>query len=130
MESALLLLLVEDDALIAIVMQDVLEEAGFAVHHASSGEEAMAALAQHEGHLSGLVTDIKFGGGSDGWALGRHARERVPQLPVIYVSGDSAYEHTAHGVPDSVMLQKPFAPAQLVTAISTLLNALPPKLAA
>jgi hypothetical protein len=43
------------------------------------------------------------------------------------MSGDSAHEHTVQGVPDSVMLQKPFAPAQLITAIATLLNAVPPQ---
>jgi hypothetical protein len=41
---------------------------------------------------------------------------------VIYLSGDSAHEWTAQGVPGSVMLQKPFVMAQLITAITTLLN--------
>lgn len=61
----------------------------------------------------------------DGWEVARHARELTPNFPVVYMSGDSAHEHTVQGVPESVMIQKPFAPAQLVTAMSMLLNALP-----
>jgi hypothetical protein len=39
-----------------------------------------------------------------------------------YLSGDSAEDWTSKGVPHSIMLPKPFAPAQLVTAVSQLLN--------
>ena len=126
----MLVLVVEDDALISIVIQDALEEAGFAVHHASEGGEAFAALEEHLVGIAGLVTDIRFAGGADGWALARKARELKPHLPVVYISGDSAHEHTAQGVPQSMMLQKPFVSAQLITALTTLLNACPPDAAA
>jgi DNA-binding response OmpR family regulator len=58
----------------------------------------------------------------DGWEAARRARRVVPDFPVLYVSSRRAEEWASHGVPNSVVLQKPFAPAQLVTAISTLLN--------
>ena len=127
MEPSLLILLAEDETLIALTLQDALEEAGFAVHHAVAGMEAMAALEEHKQNLSGVITDIRLGGGADGWAIGRKARELVPHIPVVYMSGNAAHEHTAKGVPDSIMLQKPFASAQVITAISALLNALPPQ---
>jgi len=38
------------------------------------------------------------------------------------MTGDSAKNWAAQGVPDSVLLQKPFVHAQLVTALTTLLN--------
>jgi hypothetical protein len=38
------------------------------------------------------------------------------------MSGDSAAGWASNGVPDSVMLPKPFAPAQLVTAVSALIT--------
>jgi hypothetical protein len=38
----------------------------------------------------------------------------------------SADKWAANGVPSSILLTKPFAPAQLVTAVSQLLNAGPP----
>lgn len=125
MEPAILILLAEDEPLVGLTMQSALEDGGFGVLHVESGNAAIAAIDQQAEGLSGLITDIRLGGGPDGWDVARHARETSPTLPVVYMSGDSAHEHSARGVPDSVMLQKPFAPAQLLTAISTLLNALP-----
>jgi DNA-binding response OmpR family regulator len=43
-------------------------------------------------------------------------------LPVIYITGGSADDWSVHGVPSSVVLTKPFAPAQLLAALSQLLN--------
>jgi hypothetical protein len=42
---------------------------------------------------------------------------------VVYITGDSAHEWTVHGVPNSVLVTKPFAAAQVVTAVSQLLTA-------
>ena len=47
-------------------------------------------------------------------------------MPIVYMTGTHSEEWTSKGVPNSVLLAKPFAPAQLVTAISQLLNATPP----
>ncbi|MEP7316997.1 MAG: response regulator [Sphingomicrobium sp.] len=121
-----LILLAEDEALIALDVQEALESAGFAVLHVFGGDDALAALDEQAAKLVGIITDVKFGEAVDGWEVGRKAREFLPHVPVIYISGDSAHEHTSRGVPGSVMLQKPFAPAQLVTAIAALLNAVPP----
>jgi DNA-binding response OmpR family regulator len=68
------------------------------------------------------VTDITLRGRIDGWEVARQAREIDPQFPVVYMSGASAEDWGSKGVPNSIMLSKPFAPAQLVTAISNLLN--------
>ena len=129
MEPTVLILLAEDELLIAEAIQTELEEAGFAVRAAANGQDALAALEQDQG-FSGLVTDIRLGDGPDGWEVARHARELMPTIPVVYMSGDSAPDHSAYGVPDSIMLQKPFVGAQLLTAITTLMNAVPPAPAA
>nr|WP_281128229.1 hypothetical protein [Sphingomonas sp. AR_OL41] len=50
-------------------------------------------------------------------------RERTADLPVIYMTGDSAAEWTSQGVPNSILVAKPFAINQVVTAVSQLLNA-------
>jgi hypothetical protein len=42
------------------------------------------------------------------------------------MTGDSAADWTAEGVPNSILVQKPFAFTQVVTAISTLLNGMVP----
>jgi hypothetical protein len=54
------------------------------------------------------------------------AQEIDPNLRVVYMSGTDAAGWASKGVPNSIMLAKPFAPAQLVTAVSQLLNAHPP----
>jgi hypothetical protein len=41
------------------------------------------------------------------------------------MTGLATDEWSSRGVPNSILLQKPFAPAQLVTAVSQLLNAGP-----
>ncbi len=70
-----------------------------------------------------LVTDIDLGRGKmNGWQVARHAREIDPASPIINMTAASADNWAANGVPDSILLTKPFAPAQLVTAISQLLN--------
>ena len=89
---------------------------------AIDGAEAIAALDEKNNKLAGLITDIRMGGGITGWDVARHARELAPTFPVVYMSGDSAGDWAAQGVPNSAILQKPFAVAQLVTAISHLLN--------
>lgn len=71
-----------------------------------------------------LVTDINLGRNKlEGWEVARHVREIDPAFPVVYMSGDSAEDWASKGVPNSIMLAKPFAPAQLVTAVAQLLNA-------
>ena len=100
---------------------EALEEAGFEVKHVVSGKEALSALEAGPTDYQALVTDVRVPE-VDGWALARRARELNPALPVVYVSGDSGAEWSANGVPNSLMLQKPFAIAQLVAAVTTLLN--------
>ena len=63
-----------------------------------------------------------MGGGIDGWEVARHARAKFPNIAVVYITGDSAAQWSAEGVPESLVLQKPFADAQVVHAIATLLN--------
>jgi DNA-binding response OmpR family regulator len=123
--STPLLSLAEDEAALAELFAEFLADAGFDVRTASDGGKAIAAL--REGQFHALITDIRLPSeGPNGWELARRARELHPDMAVIYVSGDSAVEWAAQGVPRSVMLAKPFAPAQLVAAVANLLNAVPP----
>jgi CheY-like chemotaxis protein len=118
-----LILVVEDDQAIQGIVEDALSEGGFGVAIAASGEEAATLLFGNKGQYQALLTDIGLRGRSDGWEVARRAREINPDFPVVYMSGKHAEEWASKGVPDSIMLAKPFAPAQLVTAVSQLLNA-------
>lgn len=117
-----ILLLVEDDALVLLVAQEALETGGYAVIVAADAAEAISALNERSAEFAGLVTDVRLGTGPDGWEVARHARELLADLPIVYVTGDSAADWPVHGVPNSVLVQKPYAPAQLITAISALIT--------
>lgn len=115
------ILFVEDDVLVALPLVESLDDAGFEVLQAQSSKEALLLIGATQ-DLAALVTDIRLGPPPDGWAVARQARAEIPSIAVIYTSGDSAYAWASEGVPRSVMLSKPFAAAQLITAVSQLLN--------
>jgi len=69
-----------------------------------------------------LVTDVGLGGNLIGWDVAKRISEKEPAFPVIYVTAHGADQWASHGVPNSILISKPFAPAQLVTAVSNLLN--------
>ena len=123
MENQIVVLVVEDDQLVQSVVEDCLSDGGFEAVIASSGDNAVELLDASERKYHALVTDINLSPSKiDGWDVARHAREIDPNFPVIYMSGKDADDWAAKGVPNSIMLAKPFAPAQLVTAVSQLLN--------
>ena len=127
MENQIVVLVVEDDQLVQGVVEENLSEGGFEATLASSGEDAVALLDASDGKYRALVTDINLRPSKiDGWHVARHAREIDPSFPVVYMSGRHADDWAANGVPNSIMLTKPFAPAQLAIAVSQLLNASPP----
>lgn len=117
------LLLVEDNELVSAVAEDALEAGGYGVVHTRSGDEAMTQLNDPSARFAGLITDIDLGPNPDGWEVARHAREIRPDMPVVYTTGHAGADWPVHGVPNSVLVQKPYAPAQLLTAISALITA-------
>jgi len=122
-DELLVILVVEDEALIRNVVEETLDDGGFKVVLATSGEAAVQLLDSSDPKYRALVTDINLGRDDmNGWDVARHARSVDPDLAVVYMTGDSAAEWASQGVPNSVLLTKPFATAQLVTAVAQLLN--------
>jgi DNA-binding response OmpR family regulator len=122
MDDLLLILVIEDDQQIQAIVEEALTDGGFEPTIAASGEEALTLLKGYRGKYRALVTDINLRGRVGGWEVARVAREIDPNFPVVYMSGKDAGDWASKGVPNSIMLAKPFAPAQLVTAVSQLLN--------
>jgi len=119
----LVIMVVEDSPEIQTLIDEALREGGFDPAITASGEEAVTLLRGNRDHYRALVTDVNLKGTMNGWEVARQAREIDPTFPVVYMTGAAADEWASHGVPNSILLTKPFAPAQLVTAISQLLNA-------
>ena len=117
----ILVLVVEDETLIRLDLEGTLHEGGYSTLGVASGEDAIAEL-ESNSDIRALVTDINLAGKKTGWDVARRAREIFDELPVVYVSSVSADDWSSKGVPKSQMIQKPFAPAQITTAISQALN--------
>ncbi|MCK1714652.1 MULTISPECIES: response regulator [unclassified Bradyrhizobium] len=123
MNEPLKILIAEDDFLVREMLEDALSEGGFLPEILSSAEDAVTLLQGEVASFRALVTDVNLRGTMTGWDLARVARERDPAFPVVYMTGTAAEDWARFGVPNSILLTKPFAPAQLVTAVSQLLNA-------
>ena len=123
--ETVLVLVIEDDPAVQVILDEALCEGGYEPALAASGEEAVTLLKGRKLPYRVLVTDINLLGRIDGWEVAKQARELDPNFPVVYMTGADADQWPVHGVPNSILLTKPFAPAQLVTAISNLLNAAP-----
>src|ERR1700752_1919847 len=120
------ILVIEDEDSIQAVVEEDLTEGGFATDVVASGEEALTLFSGGLRSYKALVTDVGLKGRLSGWEVAAKISETDPGFPVIYMSGAHADEWASKGVPNSIMLAKPFAPAQLVTAVSQLLNSVPP----
>ena len=126
MTDLVVIMVVEDDPMLQILVEDALSDGGFEPAVSASGEEAVTLLTGQKGKYRALVTDIHLAGKMDGWEVAQFAREIDPRFPIVYMSGAAAADWASKGVPNSIILPKPFAPAQLLTAVSNLLNSSTP----
>jgi DNA-binding response OmpR family regulator len=115
-------LYVEDEPLLRELASVILEDAGFEVVTAEDGRAAFEALDNDGSPFCAIVTDVNLGSGPDGWAVAKRGRELNKTLPVIYMTGASGHQWQAEGVPRSVMLRKPFASAEILQALRSLLE--------
>jgi DNA-binding NtrC family response regulator len=122
LEGLPVILIVEDEEAIQSLVEEALSDGGFEPAVAASGEEAVTLLKGRTSECRALVTDINLRGKMDRWEVAQQARQIDPEFPIVYMSGKSAADWASKGVPNSIMLEKPFAPAQLVTAVANLLN--------
>lgn len=101
------LLLVEDEALIRLTVAMMLEDHGFAVAEAATGEEALRLI---EGGLGvdALITDIDLGSGMNGLALAGRVRALRPGLPVVFVTGRPSTLRDRPRLTGEAYLPKPF----------------------
>jgi len=72
-----LILLVEDEHLLATDVEEALTGGGFAVHAAATGEEALTLIINEKGYKA-LITDIHLRCRLSGWDVARRIREQNP----------------------------------------------------
>ena len=127
--EAVTILLADDEALLLMDFEVALTDAGFHVTAVTGGSKAIDILRSANSPIQRVVTDIRFRELPDEWEVARVAREIDPDLPIVYISGPVLPDWASRGVSNSIMLEKPFTSSQLVTAVSQLLNARPPRAA-
>lgn len=116
---AISVLLVEDEALISMMVSDALSEVGFEVHEAATADEALRYIGSG-GALDVLFTDINLPGSMSGTELAQVARTLKPDLPVVYASGRYRGDDLPGRVPHSVFVAKPYDPQRLCALLATL----------
>ncbi len=116
-------LLAEDDEVVSHGIRQALEETGYTVLAAVTGEEAVAVARAHTGAISLLVTDLVMPG-MGGRALAEHFLTLHPEGRVLYVSGYAGDAMVRRGlsVPDAQFLQKPFTADALVRKVAEVLS--------
>ena len=117
------LLVVDDEAHIQDVLEQLFCDAGYQVSTASDGGQAIDLLEQREGSLEALITDLELGQGPSGWDVALRARVLHPRLPIIYITGGSGHRWPPAWAPDGVTMLKPFACDHMVAVVSGLLQA-------
>ena len=105
-------LVIEDDAVTAMLIEDELRDLGFSsVDVAATEEEAISAVARRCPDL--VTSDGSLLAGSGVTAV-RKIRASVA-VPVIFITGDPERAH--HCLPAAPILEKPFTIAQFVAAV-------------
>ncbi|HGM6729943.1 TPA: ATP-binding protein [Stenotrophomonas maltophilia] len=110
-------LLVEDNAVNRELIQQQLEEIGFAVDAAGNGAEALELW--KDGHYRAVLTDINMPV-MDGYALARDLRQRGQSLPILAITATALASERerclAAGIDD--LLLKPFNLDRLEVALA------------
>lgn len=115
-------LIVEDEAMIATYIADVLAESGFTVSGvASTGAEALSIAGESGADLA--LVDIKLSGPMDGIEVAQQMREQFG-IGAIFLSGtnDPAVVARAAVAQPYGFLQKPFLPSQVYKALERALR--------
>ena len=110
--------LVEDEPAVLEVLTKTLNEAGYQVCSAKSGDEAIADIREDVG-FDLLITDLVMPGITQGTQLAREFRNRRPDLPVIFMSGyakDPMSRRNDLRARD-IQLMKPFSRSEIVEAV-------------
>lgn len=117
------ILLAEDDEGVRELLLTVLENCGYEVTQAATGDAALKIF--WSGPTFDLVvTDIVMPGTLQGTTLAKMIRKTHPNVPFIFLSGYAA-EATVHGnglKPEDVRLMKPVPIAELLAAVAMALG--------
>ena len=111
------ILVVEDDAIVRMLIVDVLEELEFRVLEAADAEEALGIVQDLAVAIDLMMTDVGLPD-MDGKQLATEVRELRPSLPILFASG---YAENIDVPPGMQVIGKPFSIDQLRDKVKSML---------
>jgi CheY-like chemotaxis protein len=113
------ILVVEDDAIVRMLIVDVLEELEFSVVEAADAEEALKIVEITDQSIDLMMTDVGLPD-MDGKQLATRVRELRPALPILFASGYADNIDVPAGMQ---VIAKPFSIDQLRDKVKSMLPA-------
>ena len=123
-QSRVEILLVDDRAENLLALEAILEPLGHRLVRATSGEDALRALLEHD--VAVILLDVQMPG-MNGFEVARivKSRERTRHIPIIFltaISKDEEYVFTGYSVGAVDYLFKPFQPEILRSKVAALID--------
>ncbi len=119
----MVILVVEDDALVRQHTIGILNEMGHTVLESSTGPQALNMI-QSNPQIELVFTDVGLAGGFSGAEVGRRARVLRPDLKILYTTGYANERLTREGMgEDEMVLVKPFTFEGLAEKLGEVLSA-------
>jgi CheY-like chemotaxis protein len=110
------ILLVENEPALLDGLREALEQWGYAVLTAASGESAIRICREHNATIDILLSDVLMEG-VDGFKVAETVKSAFPDVVVLLMSGSPIDSFPPSSIPHQ-FLEKPFTRQELLTAIS------------
>ena len=117
-KQARTVLIVENDKAVRTFLSYAIEGGGLNVLTCSTGGEAISMIREHQAEVALLLSDVNMPE-MDGLTLARLAREIIPDLPVLFLSGSPLPRGSG---PNWRFLPKPLDAKTLMNAVTELAN--------
>ncbi|MDF9830753.1 response regulator transcription factor [Parabacteroides sp. PF5-6] len=114
-------LLVEDEATLAMIIKDTLEGPEFTIHVAENGREGLRQYIKVKPDI--IVTDVMMPA-LDGFSMVKEIRRADPDIPILFLSARSSASDVVEGfeLGGNDYLKKPFGMAELIIRIKALVH--------
>jgi PAS domain S-box-containing protein len=117
------ILLVDDEALVRMVLAEELEDLGYTIVEAGDAQQAMK-LINEVGKIDLLLTDVGLPNGMNGRQLADAILQATPGLPVIFITGyaEKSVLHDGDLGAGMRVMTKPFATEKLAQLVRDVLS--------
>jgi len=115
------ILLIEDDALVALSLSMTLKQPGSRVSHATNGQEGFDIY--HRERVDLVITDLNMPV-MDGYAIIRTLREESPEIKIVVAAGvdRTKIEDCLRSMGITSILTKPIGPTKLINTVCEALD--------